>query len=495
MKILQLPNIGNGGRLGNELFTIASTIGLALRHGFTPCFPKDWKYRDRFNIPDEWFGEIDCNATICKENSYSYDAAIDSFLKITGKDTASIIASYLQSPLYWQGYEKEIRQYLTPKGCTPGIHEAVAIHYRRTDYVGNKNYKQLSMAYYMQQYDMYFTDLPIVAFSDDVDFIKLHHADHWQHDDDPITELANMASYKYHITANSTFSWWGAYLSGGIAVAPDTWFDGPLLKSCSVKTLFPEHWIKMEDGKVDLGDCTFIIPVMVDHQDRVQNLNLIILFLTQHFDTNIIVGEINSDKVEFATKYQYRGFHRTRCLNEMTKAAETDFVINWDADVIIPPFQILQMVYALRDGADVVYPYDGTFAGVPRSYFAGVAIDLNLPALRGQHWRGFGQDRFKSVGGALGYNKERFLQAGGENENFISYAPEDQERYWRFNLLGMDVRRIAGALYHMDHYRGPDSTMNNPDSRASHKYWDSIKHFNKEQIIEHLKLGWKWVKN
>jgi hypothetical protein len=84
-----------------------------------------------------------------------------------------------------------------------------------------------------------------------------------------------------------------------------------------------------------------------------------------------------------------------------------------------------------------------------------------------------------------------FLKAGGENENFVSYAPEDQDRFWRFNLLGMHVSRVPGALYHLDHYRGPDSTMNNPDSRASHVYWDRIKNYNKEQIIEHLKLDWK----
>jgi hypothetical protein len=488
-KILQLPNIGNGGRLGNHLFTIASTIGLALRHGYTPRFPADWKYREHFNIPDEWFGEI-VNVFSVKEKSYEHCKDLEYNVSICAGVLS--ISGYLQSAKYWEGYEAEIRKYLTPKGCTPGIHDAVAIHYRRTDYVGNKNYKQLSMAYYLQQYGNFFDGgTPIVAFSDDVDFIKLHHAGHWSHDDDPITELSNMASYKYHITANSTFSWWGAYLSGGNAIAPDTWFDGPLLKTCSVKTLFPAHWWKMVDGKVDLKDCTFIIPVMVDHQDRVDNLTLVLRFLHEHFDTNIIIGEINTTKLLGAKQYQYRGFHRTRCLNEMTVAATTKYVINWDADVIIPPFQILQMVYTLRNGSDVVYPYDGTFAGVPRSYFANVVTDLNLPALRGEHWRGFGEERFKSVGGAVGYDKEAFLKAGGENENFVSYAPEDQERYWRFNLLGMQVERIKGPLYHMDHYRGPDSTMNNPDSRASHKYWDSIKHFNKEQIIEHLKLDWK----
>ncbi len=136
MKILQLPVIGNGGRMGNHLFTIASTIGIALRNGYTPRFPADWKYRDRFNIPDEWFGEIVPSNYPITENAYIYQ---DFHLF---SDIATI-QGYLQSPKYWKGYEDLIRQYLTPKEAKPGTKEGVAIHYRRGDYVDNPNYFQL----------------------------------------------------------------------------------------------------------------------------------------------------------------------------------------------------------------------------------------------------------------------------------------------------------------------------------------------------------------
>ncbi len=487
MKLLQLPNIGNGGRLGNMLWTIASTIGLALRHGYTPRFPANWKYRDRFNIPDEWFGEIERGGINVKESCYEHDTRIEIMF-----GTASIInlAGYLQSHLYWQGFEDKIREYLTPKDCQPASINRVAIHYRRTDYVGNQNYKQLGLDYYLQQYSEYFYPMSITAFSDDADFVKLHHAGDWFHDDDPINELSHMAAHRYHITANSTFSWWGAYLSGGAAIAPDTWFDGPLLRTCSVKTLFPDGWLKMLDGKCYLMDVTFIIPVMYDHPDRAKNLDISKRFINTHFLTNIIVGEINTSQMQADVRFDYGGkFHRTKALNELTRMAKTPYVVNLDADVVVPPFQLLKMVCELRSGADIVYPYDGTFAGVERKHFTAVKDDLNLPALRGENWRGFGEARFKSVGGVVGYNKQSFLDAGGENENFISYSPEDQERFWRFNLLGLKVMRIDGPLFHLDHFRGPDSTMRNPDSVASHKYWDKIKHFNKQQLIEHLNLS------
>jgi len=482
MKLLQLPNIGNGGRLGNQLFTIASLIGIALRNGYTPRIPKGWQYRNRFNIPDEYFGDIEPATYSIKEFYYTYTnyPLHSDVVSITG---------YLQSPKYWHGYEDLIRQYLTPKGCKPGTIDGVAIHYRRTDYVGNANYYQLPMTYYLSTYYWNFPLIPIMAFSDDHAFIKLHHSGHCQHSEDPILELSNMAEYKAHITANSTFSWWGAYLSGGQVVRPEEWFAGPLKDSCSVVDLFPEEWDTGKEGVVDAPDCTFIVPFMIDSKDRSENLKLVSTYLSLYFDPYFIAGEINTNLTECDTHFDFDGkFHRTKALNLMTNAADTEFVINIDADVIIPPFQLLDMMQKLRNGADVVYPYDGTFALVDRKHFASVSANLDtLQPLVGEHWPGFGGA--VSVGGCLGYNKQKFIDAGGENENFVSYSPEDAERFWRFNLLGLNVQRVPGALFHMEHFRGPDSTMRNPDSIASHQYWEKIKGFDKDQLIEHLGLN------
>ena len=484
MKILQLPNIGNGGRLGNMMFNIAALIGIALKNGYTPRIPKGWKYRDQFSIPEEWFGDI-VPAPLVKESCYHYDNSIHAKL------TADIVSmqGYFQSPKYWTGYDDEIRQYLTPKGSDPMSIDKVAIHYRRDDYVGNKNYAQLPVSYYLQQYSEYLNGKGITGFSDDVAFIKLHHAGAWAHDDDPIIELRHMIAHRFHIIANSTFSWWAAYLSDGFIIRPAEWFAGPLAQQCSIVDLFPDHWAFPRIAKCYLHDVTFIIPVSYDHPDRVENLHFIKDYLNAHFYTNIITGEINTNQMGADMHFDYGGkFHRTKALNEMTRAAKTRYVVNLDADVIVPPFQILEMVIKLRAGADVVYPYDGTFAGIERRFFPQVKADLNLSALRGEKWRGFGVHAFTSVGGVVGYNKESFLKAGGENENFVSYCPEDQERYWRFNLLGLKVTRVPGALYHLDHWRGANSGMRNPDSIAGHKYWEQIKHFTKDELIKHLSL-------
>ena len=238
MKILQLPNPGNGGRLGNQLFAIASTIGLALRHGYTPRFPPDWKYRDVFNIPDEWFGEMQYEGGY-KEHCYEYDSLLDNYVKHIYQHSG--LSGYLQSPKYWQGYEAEIRRYLTPKGCKPGSVDAIGIHYRRGDYVGNPNYVQLDDSYYGKGLCVTTQRLGIVPRSDDAMFIKNRFL--WKTCGTEIEDFIALAECKEHITSNSTFSWWAAYLSNGKVIAPKQWFAGELAKRCSTKDLLSENWI------------------------------------------------------------------------------------------------------------------------------------------------------------------------------------------------------------------------------------------------------------
>jgi hypothetical protein len=238
-RLLQLDKIGNGGRLGNQLFTIASCIGIALRHGYTPRINEGWKYRSDFpNIPDEWFGPIVQGKPLF-ERVYEYDEGIDYHLST--RSLNSTLIGYFQSPYYWAGNENIIRRYLTPKGCNPGSRDAVAVHYRRGDYVGNPNYIQLKANYYNAGLHVLHNDnRPLVRRSDD------HHMLLKYFDEIGGTELDDfiaLAECKEHIISNSTFAWWAAYLSGGKVVAPREWFAGELAKRCSTKDLLPENWM------------------------------------------------------------------------------------------------------------------------------------------------------------------------------------------------------------------------------------------------------------
>jgi hypothetical protein len=246
--------------------------------------------------------------------------------------------------------------------------------------------------------------------------------------------------------------------------------------------------------KTNLLDTTFIIPVSYDHPDRMENLNLVRDYINHHFDTNIIVGEIRTNQMNADVLFPYSCFHRTKALNYMTMMAKTPYVVNWDADVLVEPHQIELMIRFLRTGWHVCYPYDGRFLLVPRSYIRPIQDTMTLWPLQYVNLPSMGATSATgpSYGGAVGYSKEAFIRAGGENENFVSMGAEDQERWRRFSLL-LKVARVDGPLYHINHHRGVNSTFKHEHGRANQLYWDKLCRMNDEQFIDHIKT-FTWLK-
>lgn len=118
---------------------------------------------------------------------------------------------------------------------------AVSIHVRRGDYLKFARYNVCTMSYYknaMATMRQRLTDPRFFVFSDDVawcvqNFEKsdgaLVFVDLKQSRDDPLIDMRLMSECKHHIIANSSFSWWGAWLnrnSEKIVLCPDIWFRG-----------------------------------------------------------------------------------------------------------------------------------------------------------------------------------------------------------------------------------------------------------------------------
>ena len=252
--------------------------------------------------------------------------------------------------------------------------------------------------------------------------------------------------------------------------------------------------------KYDAKDVTFIIPVKYDHPDREENLYLTLSFITHHFDTNIIIGEQGSDWFNWTdkfkilyTKFDYDCFHRTKMLNEMTKIATTPIIVNWDADVLCETNQLQKSFELIRNKEyDFVYPYDGRFARVDRVQWYRKLLKLKLTILKNQQFKGTLPGDKLSVGGAVVFDKNSFIRAGMENENFISHAPEDVERFWRFNMLGYFVGRVDGIIYHLDHYCGEDSGHKNDYQILNRSEWRRVKEMNPEELRQYIST-WDWV--
>lgn len=175
---------------------------------------------------------------------------------------------YFQSPKYFEDIRTTLLQDFTLKD-TPSETaarfraimrntESVSVHIRRGDYVSNTKvqsaYGTCSLQYYQKAMEMLGRRVPSPSwfvFSDDISWAREHLAfpgevtyvsDHLISDAE---EFSLMAACKHNIIANSSFSWWGAWLNQNpekIVIAPDPWFD---TKKNEHKDLIPDSWIRI----------------------------------------------------------------------------------------------------------------------------------------------------------------------------------------------------------------------------------------------------------
>jgi hypothetical protein len=132
----------------------------------------------------------------------------------------------------------------------PDISECISMHIRRSDYVHQPDYHPLqSLDYYKEALDRINEERHILVFSDDIPWckenIKFDNVTYVENQDN-LTDLYTMSLCKHNIIANSSFSWWGAYLNSNIdkkVVGPIKWF-GPRL-NLNICDILPESWIKI----------------------------------------------------------------------------------------------------------------------------------------------------------------------------------------------------------------------------------------------------------
>lgn len=243
----------------------------------------------------------------------------------------------------------------------------------------------------------------------------------------------------------------------------------------------------------NLLDLTFIIPIYIDSEDRVNNINSTLGYINANFTTNVIVYELsNGDFLDFGkyknlnirhVKEKFIGeFHRTKYLNIMLSMVETPVVSNYDIDVVLPISSYIDSVNIIKSNRfDAVYPYGfGLFQKkVPLDFDRSLfdkSFDLNLI------------NQFTVDGSAYGHciflNTDGYKKFGGENEEFISYGPEDYERFNRFSKFGM-VYRIEDFVYHFEHSRTEFSTMSNPHFAKNNEIFNNLKDMSGIELLHY----------
>jgi hypothetical protein len=254
----------------------------------------------------------------------------------------------------------------------------------------------------------------------------------------------------------------------------------------------------------DLKDATFLLPVKVESEDRARNLKIVVDFLNNHLDTNILICEQGSDSVRQLLegyKFEYMRLdvenngliHRTKQLNDMIKKSKTKIVVNCDVDVLVYP-NIYKEAYDLvkDDKFDVVIPYLGPCYDVPIAYHENILTQKKLDHIEPIKEK-CGLMNGNSIGGILFYDKEKYISGGMENENFVSWGFEDNERLYRFKTLGYRITRVGGNLFHLHHTRTSNSHHTHSEYNTNQREYLRISRMNKEQL-EHEVSKWRWCK-
>lgn len=255
MVTIYYNELGNLGHLGNQMFQYASLQGIAHNRGFSWSVPLKSHFGKNYpslrsNIYDCFYLDMNIEDHIGMSEGESIlerKHGFDEDLFNTCPDNVNL-SGYFQSYRYFDNIKNKIKRDFTfrPTSIAPSKKEnTLAIHIRRTDYLELSSYHpMLADAYYLDALEAStgFTDA--IVFSDDIQWCKtLDMFKGFQFSQRSAYEdLHLMSLCDTHIIANSSFSWWGAYLSGSNkVVAPRNWF-GPALPDHDPSGYYLPEW-------------------------------------------------------------------------------------------------------------------------------------------------------------------------------------------------------------------------------------------------------------
>lgn len=266
--MLTFSKLGSKGQLGNQLFQIASTIGLADLYKHEYCFPK-WDYSNYFKnkLPE-------CTST------YDYNKLNEAFFhhhKWAIGTNDYDLNGWLQSEKYFDTKKtKTIFQF------NPDFIESLAKDYthvfkrktiliavRRGDFVNHPFYYQVRFKYYLQAIKHFFPDWrdrSLIFTSDDIAYCKKHFSffknAYFLDNLNDIESMALGTLCDDFIISNSTFSWWIAYLgekANSKVIRPIKNFRGAFASINNDKDYYPKRWLAFDEESLTL-DAKFYVP-------------------------------------------------------------------------------------------------------------------------------------------------------------------------------------------------------------------------------------------
>lgn len=259
--------LGRFGRLANQMFQYAALLCIARRRGFEFCIPPSdagdlWREHQlfqAFDLPSLKAPGINEDAPRLRAQKFNFDPEI----AYACPDDVDLLG-WFQSEKYFLDYAGLIRTEFAfredvTQFCRQAIDgigpETISLHVRRADYVELSDiHPPCDISYYRQALARVPGEAPVLVFSDDLDWCRaqsLFRGDRFLFSEgrSNIEDMCLMSMCRSHIIANSSFSWWGAWLDpdpGKIVIAPTRWFGTTGHTSAyDTSDLVPEAWIRI----------------------------------------------------------------------------------------------------------------------------------------------------------------------------------------------------------------------------------------------------------
>ena len=256
--------LGSNGRLGNQMFQYAGLRGIAAKRGYDWCIPpENYQHRDNYglfetfemtNVKESNIGFV--SGSVVQENDFCFtqdffdacpdEVSLDGYFQ-TEKYFNHIRDEILEDFTFRSEYLKPCKEYIDSLDQPP-----IFLHVRQSDNIGREEYHPiLPISYFEDALSNWSDDTPCFVFTDDLEWCKSQ--DYFKQDRFlfnenaerysyqtvdgtgqmqntllPQTDLCLMSLCSGGIVANSSFSWWGAWLAKSKkTVAPSVWFAGP----------------------------------------------------------------------------------------------------------------------------------------------------------------------------------------------------------------------------------------------------------------------------
>jgi len=260
----------NIGRLGNNMFQIAAAMGYAKRHGYQWAADSGRGVSEPYsaihqvfpNLPKaEPYGGIryqEHPAQFCKQHQQHFNDCHFNYHDIPDMGPNLSLMGFFQSWRYFESAQEEVRGAF-PLTDHPEMRDYVSIHVRRGDYVQHaQSFPPIDDAYLLNATDVTDGLGRYMVFSDDIQWCREYFKKYgdvvdYSEGRTEYEDLCRMASCSHHIIANSTYSWWAAYLGKNpdrIVVSPShkrgNWFGMEAGVKQDCVDLLPPNWHQIE---------------------------------------------------------------------------------------------------------------------------------------------------------------------------------------------------------------------------------------------------------